>query len=50
MFCCPKSGEQMRRDAHKMIVDKLSQMHEQMKGIGCDCEKKEEGAAPSEMM
>ncbi len=54
MLCCPKSGAEFRRDAHKMMVDKLNKMHEHIKGIGCDCdcnnEKSEEVATQSESM
>ncbi len=54
MLCCPKSGAEFRRDAHKMMVDKFNKLQEQIKGMGCNCdcdsEKSEELATQHDSM
>ncbi len=42
MMCCPKSGAEMRRDAHKMLSEQLNHIHEHIKKCSCmmsgDCD------------
>ncbi len=39
MMCCPKSGDDLRRDIQKKIIDKLNHLHKHLtEGGACNIE------------